>query len=62
MSPQASCKVKSNRRSQAETVNLLEPMNGSRIHDWVEAVRDTAIVVAFQMILRATLMMRRWNY
>jgi hypothetical protein len=62
MSPQASCKVKSNKRSQAETVNRQEPMNGSRIHDWVEAVRDTAIVVAFQMILRATLMMRRWNY
>jgi hypothetical protein len=64
MSPHASCKVKSNMPSQAETVNRQEqePMNGSRIHDWVEAVRDTAIMVAFQMILRATLMMRRWNY
>jgi hypothetical protein len=39
-----------------------EARNASRIYDWVEAVRDTAIVVAFQMILRATLMMRRWNY
>jgi hypothetical protein len=62
MSPQANYEMKSNRHSQAETVSRQEPMNGSRIHDWVEAVRDTAIVVAFQMILRATLMMRRWNY
>jgi hypothetical protein len=32
------------------------------MRDWIAAVRDIAIVAAFQMILRATLMMRRWNY
>jgi hypothetical protein len=49
-------------RSRATNVNQQESVNMARRHDWIAAVRDTAIVVAFQMILRATLMMRRWNY
>jgi hypothetical protein len=49
-------------RLQSENENRQESMKASRMQDWFEAARDTAIVVAFQMILRATLMMRRWNY
>jgi hypothetical protein len=62
MSSQTSCNVGSSRHPEAVKVDRQEARKSSRIHDWVEAVRDTAIVVAFQMILRATLMMRRWNY
>jgi hypothetical protein len=49
-------------RSEGLKVDRIEARNSSRMHDWLEAIRDTAIMVAFQMILRATLMMRRWNY
>ena len=62
MNPRGSCNVELSMRSHAENVDLQQSVHPSRIHEWVEAVRDTAIVVAFQMILRATLMMRRWNY
>lgn len=62
MSSHISCNVGSSRRPEIVKAEGQEARNASRIYDWVEAVRDTAIVVAFQMILRATLMMRRWNY
>jgi hypothetical protein len=62
MSLHGSCNVEFRTHSHANNVNRQESMNVSRMHGWVEAVRDTVIVVAFQMILRATLMMRRWNY
>jgi len=62
MSPEQNRNVEFNMLSHAENANLQESMKASRMHEWVAAVRDTAIVVALQMILRASLMMRRWNY
>jgi hypothetical protein len=43
-------------------MELQQSVGGAGMRDWIAAVRDVAIVVAFQMILRTTLMMRRWNY
>jgi hypothetical protein len=43
-------------------MELQQSASSSGMRDWIAAFRDVAIVVAFQMILRATLMMRRWNY
>jgi hypothetical protein len=48
--------------SHAENMKLQQSADSSGIRDWAATVRDFAIVIAFQMILRATLMMRRWNY
>jgi hypothetical protein len=49
-------------RSHAENMNLQQSLSTFGMRDWVAAVRDLAIVVVFQMILRTTLMLRRWNY
>jgi hypothetical protein len=62
MSPHTSCNVEFNMRSHAENMELQQSVSSSGMRDWAAAIRDLAIVVAFQMILRATLMMRRWNY
>ena len=34
----------------------------SRMRPSLVAVRDTLIVLAIQLVFRATLVMRRWNY
>ena len=34
----------------------------SRMRRSVVALRDTLIVLAIQLVFRATLLMRRWNY
>jgi hypothetical protein len=34
----------------------------SRMRRSLVAVRDTLIVLAIQLVFRATLVMRRWNY
>jgi hypothetical protein len=34
----------------------------SRIRQSMAAVRDTIIVLAIQLVFRATLVIRRWNY
>jgi hypothetical protein len=62
MSSHTSRDAESSMRSEGLKVDRIEARNSSRMHEWLEAIRDTAIMVAFQMILRATLMMRRWNY
>jgi hypothetical protein len=62
MSPHTSCNVEFRMRSHAENIDLQQSVSTSGMRDWVAAVRDLAIVVVFQMILRTTLMMRRWNY
>jgi hypothetical protein len=49
-------------RSRSENVEQAESAEISRTRDWMLAIRDLAVVAAFQMILRATLMLRRWNY
>jgi hypothetical protein len=49
-------------RSRSENVEQAESAGISRTRDWMLAIRDLAVVAAFQMILRATLMLRRWNY
>jgi hypothetical protein len=62
MSPHTRNNVEFRIRPHAPNRDSQESMNASRIQDWIEAIRDMAIVLAFQMMLRATLMMRRWNY
>ena len=62
MSPHTSCNVEFRMRSYAGNMELQQSASTARMRDWIEAVRDIAIVAVFQMILRATLMMRRWNY
>jgi hypothetical protein len=62
MSPHSSCNVEFSMRSRSENVEQAESAEISRTRDWMLAIRDLAVVAAFQMILRATLMLRRWNY
>lgn len=62
MSPHSSCNVEFSMRSRSENVEQTESAGISRTRDWMLAIRDLAVVAAFQMILRATLMLRRWNY
>jgi hypothetical protein len=38
------------------------PEESSGLRQSVIAVRDTLIVLAIQLVFRATLAMRRWNY
>ncbi len=40
----------------------LDPTEPSGIRQSAIAVRDTLIVLAIQLVFRATLAMRRWNY
>jgi hypothetical protein len=62
VSPRAGCNVEFKMSSHAGNVDLQASTNGSRVYDMAAAVRDLAIVVAFQLILRASMMLRRWNY
>ena len=62
MSPHSSCNVEFSMRSRTENVTEAESPSTSGMQDWMLAARDLAVVAAFQMILRATLMLRRWNY
>jgi hypothetical protein len=48
--------------SPDESMEMQRFMSNSGMRELAAAVRDTVIVAAFQMILRATLIMRRWNY
>jgi hypothetical protein len=32
------------------------------MRDRISAIRDTLLVLGLQLVFRATLMMRRWNY
>jgi hypothetical protein len=62
MSPHSSCNAEFSMRSRSENVEQAESMNVTGMRDWMLAARDIALVAAFQMILRATLILRRWNY
>jgi hypothetical protein len=62
MSPLAQSHAEFTMRSHLGNLELQESIGGAGMRDKVAAVRDTMIVMAFQMILRASLMMRRWNY
>jgi hypothetical protein len=62
MSPHSSCNVEFSMRSRSENVAEAELQSETGMRDWMLAIRDLAVVAAFQMILRATLMLRRWNY
>jgi hypothetical protein len=62
MSPHSSCNVEFSMRSQTENVRDVESESITGMRDRMLAIRDLAVVAAFQMILRATLMLRRWNY
>jgi hypothetical protein len=39
-----------------------DSVEASRMRRSLVAVRDTLIVLAIQLVFRATLVMRRWNY
>src|SRR3984957_19567223 len=56
MSPFTSCNAEFRMHSHAENMKLQESASTSGIRVLAATVRDFAIVIAFQMILRATLM------
>jgi hypothetical protein len=62
MSPHTSCNVEFSMRSRTENVTQPESPSVTGMRDWMLAARDLAVVAAFQIILRTTLMLRRWNY
>jgi hypothetical protein len=62
MSPHSSCNVEFSMRSRTENVAEAESPSTTGMRDWMLAARDIAVVAAFQIILRTTLMLRRWNY
>ncbi len=62
MSPHSSCNVEFSMRSQTENVTEAESPSFTGTRDWMLAARDLAVVAAFQIILRTTLILRRWNY
>ena len=49
-------------RGRARTVGLTAPPRKSSTREKFEAVRDTLAVLAIQIVFRAMLLMRRWNY
>lgn len=55
-----------NRESQAETVAAAMPfsaaMEASAMRDCLDAVRDTLLVLALQVVFRMTQFLRQWNY
>jgi hypothetical protein len=48
--------------SDAEVMALSSSWEDTNMRARMETFRDTILVVALQMIFRATLVMRRWNY
>ncbi|MGA7920167.1 MAG: hypothetical protein WCA38_10885 [Candidatus Acidiferrales bacterium] len=44
------------------TVNAPDLRHESGMRQAIVAVRDTMIVLAIQLVFRAALIMRRWNY
>lgn len=52
----------SNRGQSVRALAQAAPSRKSSTRDRLEAVRDTLAVLAIQIIFRAMLLMRRWNY
>jgi len=50
------------RRLTTDAAQGFDPPHQSRTHESMAAVRDTLIVLALQLVFRATMIMRRWNY
>ena len=48
--------------SDAEVIALPSSWEDTNMRARLETLRDTILVVALQMVFRATLVMRRWNY
>ena len=48
--------------SDAEVMALSSSWEDTNMRARLETLRDTILVVALQMIFRATIVMRRWNY
>ncbi len=46
----------------AEVIALSSSWEDTNMRARLETLRDTILVVALQMIFRATIVMRRWNY
>ena len=51
-------------RSEATVAAMPFPKNSedTAMRDRISALRDTLLVLGLQLVFRATLMMRRWNY
>jgi hypothetical protein len=52
----------SNRREAAKPMFPAAVRRKKSIHDRVDAVRDTLAVLVIQIVFRAMLLLRRWNY
>ncbi|MGB8542311.1 MAG: hypothetical protein WCD49_11810 [Candidatus Acidiferrales bacterium] len=48
--------------TEADAMVLPGSWEDTNMRARLETLRDTILVVALQMIFRATLVMRRWNY
>jgi hypothetical protein len=48
--------------SDADVMALSSSWEDTSMRARLETMRDTILVVALQIIFRATLVMRRWNY
>jgi hypothetical protein len=48
--------------SDASVMTLPSSREETNMRARLETLRDTVLVVALQMIFRATLVLRRWNY
>jgi len=48
--------------SDASVMALSSSREEPKMRARLETLRDTVLVVALQMIFRATLVLRRWNY
>lgn len=48
--------------SDASVMALPDSREETNMRARLETLRDTVLVVALQMIFRATLVLRRWNY
>jgi len=48
--------------SDTDVIALPGSWEDTNMRARLETLRDTILVVALQMIFRATLVMRRWNY
>jgi|HubBroStandDraft_4_1064222.scaffolds.fasta_scaffold406949_2 hypothetical protein len=49
-------------RQKAQAMPALESSEASAIRERISIVRDTLLVLGLQLVFRATLIMRRWNY
>jgi hypothetical protein len=62
MSPHTSCNVEFRMRSHDANIVMEHSERESGDESWIEAIRDTLVVLTFQIILRASMTLRRWNY